>query len=94
MSRIYEALSGEFDGSTYHAGLDRKRLTGQLEKVRSLMADEQWRTLGEIVLVVGGSEAGVSARLRDLKKEQFGSYRVQKQNLGNGLWKYRVLPPG
>lgn len=94
MSRIYEALSGEFGGSTFVPSLDCKRLTGQLEKVRSLMADEQWRTLSEIVLVVGGSEAGVSARLRDLKKEQFGSFRVQKRNTGNGLWQYRVLPPG
>lgn len=93
MSRICEALSDEFGGSTYHSRLDRKRLTGQLEKVRSLMSDQQWRTLGEIVLIAGGSEAGVSARLRDLKKDQFGSYHVQKQNLGNGLWKYRVLPP-
>jgi len=75
---------------------DTVRLTGQLSKVRSLMSDGQWRTLAEIAAVAHGSEAGVSARLRDLRKPRFGNNSVERRRrTSNGLWEYRVfLRPG
>lgn len=70
---------------------DHVRLSGQLEKVKALMADEQWRTLKEIAVAVHGSEAGVSARLRDLRKAPLNMI-VERQRLNDrGLWIYRVL---
>jgi DNA-binding transcriptional regulator GbsR (MarR family) len=82
-----------FDGETFNPGLDRARLTGQLFRVYLLMADGHWRTLREISETTGGSEASVSARLRDLRKEKFGGHTVERQRRGEpkaGLWEYRL----
>jgi DNA-binding CsgD family transcriptional regulator len=79
-----------FDGVTYEPAQDAARLTGQLDRVCNLMRDGQWRTLSEIAVRVGGSEAGVSARLRDLRKAKFGSYEVSRRRIGGGLWAYKV----
>lgn len=72
---------------------DAERLTSQLERVKRLMLDGQWRTLRHIAGCVGGSEAAISARLRDLRKPHFGGYEVERTRLSRGLWSYRVLPP-
>lgn len=71
---------------------DRKRLGAQLSAVRDLMRDGSWRTLGQIAEATGFPEASLSARLRDLRKPDFGSLRVEKRRVpgGNGLYEYRV----
>lgn len=79
-----------FDGATFDAQRDGERLNGQLERVARLMADGRWRTLRELAAAVGGSEAGVSARLRDLRKARWGSKRVERRYLADGVWQYRV----
>ena len=81
-----------FDGVTVVPELDRERLMGQLAHVLALMSDGEWRTLKEIA---GDkySEAGVSARLRDLRKPRFGGYTVDRRRRGDGragLFEYRV----
>ena len=81
------------DGETFDEARDGARLTGQAADVYALMQDRRWRTLGRITEVVGGSEAGVSARLRDLRKDKFGNFRVERRHIQRGLWEYRVLPP-
>ena len=68
-----------FDGVTISPELDNERLGTQLARVKALMLDHQWRTLPEIWVEVGGSEAGISARLRDLRKVRFGAFRVQRR---------------
>ncbi len=84
-----------FDGATYQPELDAPRLHSELERVRELMRDGQWRSLYEIkVAIGGGSEAGISARLRDLRKQEFGGHIVERRRRGNpkaGLWEYRLL---
>jgi len=83
-----------FDGPTFSPQYDGDRLTSQLAKVFTLMRDGSWRTLGEIADSVGGSEAGVSARLRDFRKERFGSHSVERRRRGepsDGLFEYRLL---
>lgn len=72
--------------------LDQTRLTGQLRRVHDLMMDGEWRTLAQIAQLVGGSEAGVSARLRDLRKPHCGSMTVLRSRLSSGVWVYRVKP--
>jgi hypothetical protein len=54
------------------------------------MADGRWRTLGEIQAACGGSEAAVSARLRDLRKVRHQSHIVERRRVAGGLWEYRV----
>lgn len=81
-----------FDGATYDPDKDHARLRGQLQRVLHFMSDGQWHTLAGIAFVVGGSEASVSARLRDLRKEQYGGRQVERQRISGGLWKYRLKP--
>lgn len=70
---------------------DHERLSRQLDKVRDLMKDGAWRSLPMIRAAVGAaSEAGVSARLRDLRKPKFGGYEVQRKREGN-LFYYRLV---
>jgi hypothetical protein len=86
-------LALDFDGATYSPAADRRRLTGQLARVRALMSDGRWRALAEIAAEVGGSEAGVSARLRDLRKARFGGHAVDRRRrgeAGRGLFEYRL----
>ena len=83
-----------FDGPTFSPQYDVERLTSQLAKVFTLMRDGHWRTLGEIADSVGGSEAGVSARLRDFRKERFGGHSVERRRRGepsDGLFEYRLV---
>lgn len=83
-----------FDGATYRPEHDQERLSGQLGRVLEYMLGHGgWRTIAQIASVVGGSESGVSARLRDLRKPKFGGYRVDRKPLGGekrGLYVYRV----
>ena len=82
----------DFDGATYSSQHDGARLATQLGRVLALMADGKWRTLREIQEAVGGSEAGVSARLRDCRKAKFGGRTVLRRRRGEpseGLWEYR-----
>ncbi len=68
---------------------DHTRLNTQQERVRSLMADGRWWTLSALAERVGASEAGVSARVRDLRKARFGGYSVERRREGN-LFLYRM----
>ena len=82
-----------FNGPAYAAKHDQKRLTGQILRIFSLMQDARWRTLAEIEESTGDPPASVSAQLRHLRKERFGSHAVDKRPRGNrasGLWEYRV----
>jgi len=55
----------------------------------------EWRTLIEIEADLGFPQASISAQLRHLRKERFGSYCMEKRRRGahRGTWEYRVLPP-
>lgn len=83
-------MSPEFDGFTYEASNDHDRLYGQLDAVRALMLDGEWRTLAEIASATFSPQASVSARLRDLRKLKFGGYIVERERVGSGLFRYRV----
>jgi hypothetical protein len=82
-----------FDGSTYEPDRDHARLKGQLGRVYILMLDGRWRTLGEIAAAVAGSEAAVSARLRDLRKAKYGSHLIERRHHHRGLHSYRLVLP-
>ena len=58
----------KFGGKTYQPKLYEKRLSTALGRVYSLMRDGRKRTLSAIAAECGCSEAGASARLRDLRK--------------------------
>jgi hypothetical protein len=85
-------MNAQFDGETFDPALDGKRLTSQLERVRELMKDGKWHSLAYISMDIGGSEASVSARLRDLRKVRFGGHTVERMRVKEGLWVYRLKP--
>lgn len=80
-----------FDGQTYIPNRDYERLSGQLKSVFDLMRDGKWRTLSEIAGKVEGSEAAISARLRDLRKEKYGAHKIDREHIDRGLYRYRLL---
>lgn len=83
-----------FNGPEYQPELDFTRLSGQIKRIRDYMIDGTWRTLDEISNATGDPHASVSAQLRHLRKERFGSYLVDKRRRGepgNGLFEYRVM---
>ena len=86
-------MQPEFDGQTYQRELDYTRMRSQVEKVKWLMTHPrgQWWTLSELASASGASESGVSARIRDLRKEKHGTLPVASRRSQNGLWRYCVL---
>lgn len=81
-----------FNGSNYDHQRDSARLTGQLLRIWHVMQDSRWRSLAEISALTGDPPASVSAQLRHLRKPRFGAHTVNKIHLGNGYFKYRLIP--
>lgn len=83
----------KFGGATFDADQDGKRLRAQVNKVREFMIGSGWVTLAKIAAALQIPEASASARLRDLRKEKFGGYTVQRRRSihGRGLHEYHLL---
>ncbi len=83
-----------FNGSDYDPKFDDERLRGQIARIYRLMKDGHWRTLSEIELLTGDPPASISAQLRHLRKERFGSHAVRKRPRGDrehGLFEYKLV---
>ena len=92
MTNANNQLVLDFDGATFDRERDGERLGRQMEAVKRLMLDGQWRTLADIADYAQGSEAACSARLRDLRKIRYGCFVVHRRYKANGVWEYRVEP--
>ena len=89
-------LGGHFNGPEYEEEFDHARLTGQIRRVFDCMKDGAWRTLEEIHRQTGDPHASISAQLRHLRKERFGSFEVDRRARGDrlkGLFEYKVIVP-
>jgi hypothetical protein len=60
------------------------------EQVLALMMDGRTRTITEIARHVGAPEASISARLRDLRKAQFGAWDVKRKKISESTYGYTV----
>lgn len=80
-----------FAGDDYQPMRDDVRLTDQLKRIWEVVKDQQWHTIHEISTRTRAPEASVSAQLRHLRKERFGRHTVEKEYLGDGLYRYRVI---
>lgn len=82
---------------TFDQPCDEGRLSGQLARTRAILADGEWWTLPALREAsrarydAQDSEAGLSARIRDLRKAKFGGHRVEHRRRSDGLWEYRLL---
>jgi hypothetical protein len=79
-----------FDGATFNRDRDENRLRRQLDAVRRSMLSGGWWTLAKLATAAQGSEASVSARLRDLRKQKFGAYDIERRYVANGVWEYHL----
>ena len=83
-------FSLRFDGSDYVHKRDGIRLTGQLERVFDVMKNGQWITLRELADRSRCPEASASAQLRNLRKERFGGFEIEKKYDHMGVFFYRL----
>jgi hypothetical protein len=83
-----------FDGATYEPERDYKRLDKLIDRVFAFMSDGQWHTIPEVAEACGGTQTSVSARIRDLRKEQRGGHKVEAEHVHDGLWRYRLKGRG
>ena len=94
LQRQVDWLGGEparFDGKTVDPAIDGDRLGRQMNAVFAAMKNGGWWTLRGLANVSAGTEAGVSARIRDLRKRRFGGYTVLRRRVRAGLWEYRLV---
>ena len=82
---------GEFKEPSPEFVLTKKKGPVQLNKVREVMSDGLWHPLSVISARTGYSESSVSARLRDLRKPQYGGHTVERRSAGKGLFEYRMV---
>ena len=78
---------------TFEPQLDRDRLAFLLGAVLDQLRTGAWRTLEELRERIGkGSEAGISARLRELRKLGFTIERRRRPHVPGerGLFEYRL----
>lgn len=79
------------DGSTYVHQRDGQRLAAQHNRVLAFLRDGKDHTLAEISAYARCPEASASARIRDLRKPRFGSYRIERAYVERGLFTYRLV---
>ena len=75
------------DGDTYDHERDGQRLATLQARVGVVMAGGCWWTLRDLAYATRGSEASVSARLRDLRKL---GHTIEKRYVRQGIWQYRM----
>lgn len=80
-----------FNGAAYNHERDAPRLTSQLDRVKALMSDGEWRTLAQVASQTGDPHASVSAQLRHLRKERFGNHTVDRRHIQGGTFEYRLI---
>jgi len=70
----------------------------QVVGVEKIMKDGKWYTLQDLrhklaTMEIYASECSVSARIRDLRKTQYGDRKVQSKPVeGRRIFKYRLVP--
>lgn len=83
---------GDRDGATYEQEFDYERLNAQAQRVFSVMGHGGWHTLKEIEEATGDPQASISARLRDLRKPEFGALNIERRarHREQGVFEYRI----
>jgi len=73
------------------------KLRKDVAAVKRAMRKLRWVTLWQIrvEIIENGNwmeMQSISARVRDLRKDQFGGHDVQRRYAGNGVWEYKLNP--
>lgn len=88
-------MSLPYGGVTFDPARDEERLNEQTVRVYRAMLDEQWHSLYELETATGDPLQSISARLRDLRKAEFGGFDVQRRRRSgsDSVWEYCMQPP-
>mgnify|MGYP001559872049 CR=1 FL=1 len=80
-----------FGGGTYEPDKDYERLTQELGMVEALMGDQVWRTSQEVADTLGLLQDTAGARLRDLRKPEYGQYPcISRRREGQRCYEYQL----
>lgn len=66
-------------------------LEGQVRQVAEAMGDGRWCTLRGLSGQLGIEPQSVSARIRDLRKPDFGAHVIEKRPTRRGQYEYRLV---
>lgn len=80
-----------FDGADYQPKRDDERLRGQLLRIYEAIKGGQWMTLAKIEALTGDPQPSISAQMRHLRKQRFGSHTIEKRYVSHGLYEYRLV---
>lgn len=80
----------DFDGETYEPALDKARLTAQYSRVFETMANGLFYTLKQLEELTKAPQASISARIRDMRKERFGSHTITRRRVEGGTYEYKL----
>lgn len=65
--------------ANFRANLTPSLRSRQITAVYNLMRDHKWRTLADISEILQQPIQSISARLRDLRKDQYGGLKVERE---------------
>lgn len=87
----FPLVTAHFKGEGVVTDTDEDRLRKQYYRLYELMHDRRWRTLGAIEAATGFPQASISAQLRFMTRQEFGSHTKNRQYLGGGLYQYQIV---
>lgn len=97
---VPDHVFGDRDGRTFVRGLDRQSLDTEAGLTWIFMTTHEWVTPQEVAEGIGWDawdHGSVTARIRDLRKLQFGSYTVLRRRREmphtKRLHEYRLMDP-
>lgn len=71
---------------------DIRKHQNLIEKTRDLLSDGEPWTLEQLAFVLQCSTQTASARVRDLRKPQYGGHTVMREKVpGRGIFRYRLV---
>lgn len=91
VDKMSNQQSLDFDGKTYEPERDGQRLSGQLDRVKRLLLGGGAFTLQEIAERAQVPLGTVGTRIRDLRKERWGSHTIKRTYVSNGLFTYELV---
>lgn len=70
----------------------RDQLKTRMEALKRVMLTGKEYTLPQLTEMLGGSESGVSAQVRKLRRPEHGGHNVVSRRIKGGTYGYRVKP--
>ena len=71
---------------------ENKKMSAAMLRVFSLMKDGQWRTLENLMNVIGSPTQSIAIYLRAFREKRYGGHIVNKRKVGKGrIFEYQLI---